>query len=185
MKTPSLRIALGSLLAAACVQLYGCRSARPRSEAPPGRQAFAVIRSSQPSALRGYASLAEIHNGVELVIDLINAPPGQHRLRIREDGDCGSVYLPAAGRLDGGPLGSLQQEPQSAIDLGSIEIRQDGAGQRVARLDGMLLADGPQGVLGRTLVVHRGSWDGDSAGGILACGVIHSSGGHPAGPSRR
>jgi Cu/Zn superoxide dismutase len=118
---------------------------------------------------------------VRVVIDLQNAPPGDHAIVIHEKGDCsgpdaanvGNRFDPLAGQQQGTGLGVSRYSG----DLGNLTVDENGRGHKELTTAGFTLGtDGGRSVNGLAVVVHENRDDGSQPSGnvgkALACGVI-------------
>lgn len=170
---------LGWTLAAAAgltLVAYGA-SAQKAASAP---QAKATLEAKSGSTVTGWATFTEEAGGVKAVVHVEKAPPGTHGLHIHEKGDCSDPEAKNAGGHFN-PTGAEHAGPADpkhhAGDLGNIEVKADGTGHLEITSNMLTVKEGPNSVVGRSVVFHEKADDlktqpTGNAGGRFACGVI-------------
>lgn len=165
-----------TLAAAAGLALVAYGALAQKSE--PG--AKATLEAKSGSTVGGWATFTEVPGGVKVVVHVEKAPPGTHGLHIHEKGDCSDPEAKAAGghfnptAMDhAGPM----DEKHHAGDLGNIEVKADGTGHLEITSKMLTVKEGPNSVVGRSVIFHEKADDlktqpTGNAGGRLACGVI-------------
>lgn len=109
-------------------------------------------------------------------------PNGKHGFHVHEKGDCSAPDASSAGghfHVDGQKHGAPAGQDSHVGDLGNIESDAKGVAKVDLKLPAsqLTLADGPNNIIDRALIVHKGADDlvtqptGD-AGGRAACAVI-------------
>ncbi len=113
-------------------------------------------------------------DGVNVVVEVDDAPPGAHHVVIHEKGDCSN----AAGTSFGEPMMTSAKpaatgDMKPAGDLGTITADKDGEGKLERKLDGVKIDKGdPTSLMGRSIVIHEGDKAGRTSkdfGKPLAC----------------
>ncbi len=202
MKTQKTALYLSGLalcLTSACSK----QSQTPRAEAPlasEGRASGAMESSESEQGaderkraeayfvaapgikLTGGAKLKEVAGGVQIEVEVENAPVGEKGIHIHEKGDCSDVPGKSMGEHYAGmsPQHGLPTEPVHHLgDLGNIDIGQDGEGNLVIVVPGANLDSDREGsFLGRAIVVHEsrdiGTGTSGESGAPIACAVIKS-----------
>lgn len=145
----------------------------------PVKKAVASLRPTQGNKAQGTVTFTAVDGGVLVVADVDNLEPGKHGFHIHEFGDCsspdgasaGSHFNPG-GKKHGGP----DHAERHAGDLGNIVADEKGHAH-YERVDKVIKLDGPDTIVGRSVIVHANEDDFKSqptgnAGGRLACGVI-------------
>ena len=142
-------------------------------------EAGAVLAPASGSSVNGQVAFTALSNGVRVLAQVNGLPPGTHGFHIHETGDCSAPDASSAGGHFN-PTGEAHGAPDDTArhvgDLGNIEAGADSTAG-YDRIDTMLTLDGPNGIVGRAVVLHAGADDfisqpsGD-AGNRLACGVI-------------
>lgn len=126
----------------------------PVAQRHPRPIAVARIAGVGGSAAQGSVRfVAREKGGVSIDYRLENVSPGKHVLAVHDTADCS-----AASAAE--PVGEVGQVVANVM------------GRTRGRLghERMSLGEGPVDVLGRALAIH----EGDSAGGIVGCGVLES-----------
>jgi len=157
--------------------LWGCSA--DKSGRQPKADAVAELSPANGSGVRGVVRFARVEDGVRVMARVFNLSPGPHGLHIHRFGDCRSADAASAGahfNPGGNAHGGPQDVNRHAGDLGNMVADDSG----VATLDGvapMVMLDGPDSVIGRSVVVHAKADDFKSqpsgaSGERQACGVI-------------
>lgn len=171
-----LRLIALPLLASAC--LLGCApKGVPWSS---GGDAQAVLRPLRGGYGTGTLTLEPKGRLVRISGTIEGLAPGVHGLHIHARADCaGQAANPADPHFN--PTGKRHGDPsrpeRHAGDLPMLVAGQNGQARYDVLLDGLKLTSGPDGVLGRAVVVKAGPDDhttqpGGNAGPGVACGVI-------------
>jgi superoxide dismutase, Cu-Zn family len=191
MKMSLLLLAAGSLIVTG-----GCREREPRQPPVPRAQETAETRAEEPlqatvrleptenSQVRGTATFTQIPEGVRISAEVQGLEgPGKFGFHVHEFGDCSAPDASSAGghfNPAGTPHGGPDDPPDQrhAGDLGNIEAGADGMA-RYERVDQVIQLDGPDSIIGRSLVVHVHEDDLETdptgeSGPRLACGVIEA-----------
>lgn len=144
-------------------------------------EAAAVLSPASGSTVQGRVAFTALSRGVRVLAQVGGLPEGAHGFHIHETGDCSAADASSAGGHFN-PTGAAHGAPDAAErhvgDLGNIEARADSTAG-YDRIDAMLTLDGPNGIIGKAVVVHSGADDYTSqpsgdAGRRLACGVIQT-----------
>ncbi len=154
-----------------CLEEGGAR--QPRADA------VAVLRPTEANTVEGVVRFAKTDKGIRVMARLTNLAPGLHGFHIHEFGDCrASDGTSAGGHFNptGAPHAGPDTEQRHAGDFGNVLANDDG----IATLDlvsELVRLDGPDSVIGRSVIVHADPDDLESqpsgaSGARLACGVI-------------
>jgi superoxide dismutase, Cu-Zn family len=200
----------GAVLAAACI-LVACNastrgdavneasgSSRGRAEGTSGEpaateptvmvpmQAEADLRAAKGKKIEGHAKFFQEPDGVLVVLEVADAPPGNKGVSVNTHGDCSNVEKQSMGphfapKLEQHALPS--EVPHHLGDLGNISVAGDGKGRLEIRVPSATLgADESTSFLGRALVVDSdedfgsGEQPAGNSGAPMACGIIHERG---------
>ena len=171
----ALRLVLAALAASGV--LAACESKGPvetRAETPPGTAVGARLQSKGGSALKGLVVFKPRAGGVTMVISLQDIAPGPYRVAVHTTGNCSSPNTFSAGP-PWTPAGGTAQVYNVAAGNNNLVMT-------TASLDGVAL-EGPNGVLGKSVVVHYGLASPLTAQpGVpndrIACGVIERIASH-------
>jgi Cu-Zn family superoxide dismutase len=143
----------------------------------PAGGAIVQIAARSESDLSGTARFEPLDDGLRIVVQVVDAPPGEHGVHIHEVGDCSAPDGSSAGEHfnpDGHEHGLPPQE-RHVGDFGNMIVDEDGIGNME-----VLVPDGKLDTfLGRSIVVHASRDDGSqpsgNAGARIGCGVIQRS----------
>ena len=131
----------------------------------------------------GTAKLKETHQGVSLVLEVSNLPPGVHGFHIHGVGKCDPPDFKSAGghfNPEGKKHGWENPEGHHAGDLRNLTVGPDGKAKVKVEVTGVTLGDGANSLFhsqGTALVIHADPDDNKTdpagnAGARIACGVI-------------
>jgi Cu-Zn family superoxide dismutase len=165
---------------AALVVIAASASTAALAAAPaPVSRAVAALQPLGTSGVSGTVTFSKVQQGVKVDARLSGLSAGDHGFHVHEFGDCsandgasaGGHFNPAAAK-HAGP----HEAARHAGDMGNIKAAADGTAS-LSYVDAAMSLDGPDGILGRGLIVHEKADDlktqpTGNAGGRLACGVI-------------
>ena len=146
---------------------------------PTAGSAQATLAPKSGSAVTGTVTFTPSSDGVLVIASLKGLTPNaEHGFHVHEKGDCSAAdAMSAAGHFNpsGAPHGA-SGATHHAGDMPNLRADAYGNAQYRATLSVVTL-EGPQGVLGRSVVVHRDPDDYKSqpagnSGPRIACGVI-------------
>jgi Cu-Zn family superoxide dismutase len=151
--------------------------------------ARATLESKSMSTTKGTGTFSMVSGKVQFVLNVTDAPAGQHGVHIHEKGDCSAADGSSAGGHWNPGMhmhGDLTDPSTTHLgDLGNITISDAGVGMLTVSNSGWTLGgDAGTDVVGKAIVVHArgddlttqanadaGVTPGD-AGARIACGVI-------------
>jgi Cu-Zn family superoxide dismutase len=154
--------------------------AAPAGSTAGEKTVHATFESKSGSQLTGTATLTETADGVKVVVELDNVPPGEHGAHVHEKGDCSAPDGSSAGghfNPESHPHALPGSTPRHLGDLGNVSISGDGKGTIDIVAAGANLKEGdPNSFLGKAIIVHEKKDDGGqptgNAGGRIGCAVI-------------
>jgi Cu-Zn family superoxide dismutase len=202
----SLRIGLGSIGAMLLAGLASCSSAaRSDQGTTPGStssteqtpdtaeerktgvpRAEADLTSADGANIEGKATFVQEPDGVRVVLEVEDAPPGLKGVHVHQNGDCSNIKGESMGphfapNVDQHALPS-EGDQRHLGDLGNIHVGPEGNGRLEIKVNNASLDEnGTTSFLGRSLVVHSGQDSGSvtqpsgGSGAPMACGVIQGS----------
>lgn len=143
------------------------------------KRAVAHLSATRGSSVSGTVTLVRTEGGVTVTADLRGLSAGAHGLHVHEFGDCSAPDASSAGahfNPSNGPHGGPSDEQRHAGDLGNIVADKNG-NARLESIDAALMLEGPNSVLGRSIVVHANPDDfrtqpTGNTGARFACGVV-------------
>lgn len=139
------------------------------------------ITAASGSLVSGKLRLAPSPNGVRITGEIGGLAPGSlHGFHVHEAGDCSAADASSAGgHFNPGATahGSPQGRIRHAGDIGNLLADADGVARVNARITGVSLGNGADGILGRALIVDAAPDDyrtqpSGNAGARIACGMI-------------
>lgn len=145
-----------------------------------GPSASAVVRPASGSQVHGSVRFTQVDTRVRVDADLSGLSPGLHGFHIHEKGDCSAAdAMSTGGHFN--PNVKKHGPPESAErhggDLGNLTADASGNAKLSLAVAGISVGKGPDGVIGRGIIVHAGQDDlktdpTGNAGGRIGCGVI-------------
>jgi Cu-Zn family superoxide dismutase len=154
-------------------------AAAPLLGAAPVEKAVAVLQSLGASGVSGKVTFTKAEGGVRVQAEISGLKEGPHGFHVHEFGDCSALDGASAGGHFN-PGGVAHAGPADAArhagDLGNVEAGKDGNARLDLVVKGSTL-EGPDGILGRGVIVHEKVDDlktqpTGNAGGRVACGVV-------------
>lgn len=148
----------------------------------PVKKAVAVLHPTKGNTVQGTVTFAATKDAVIIIADVMNLSPGLHGFHIHEFGDCSAPDASSAGGHFN-PMNMKHGSPDSterhAGDLGNI-VANDRGQAHYERIDKVISLEGPNSIIGRSVIIHAGQDDfktqpTGNAGGRMACGVIEKS----------
>ena len=164
----------------ACVFVHASDEPDQKALAADGLRATANIESRSGSTVTGTATFTETKGGVLVEIVVHHTPHGWHAVHVHDKGDCSADYGSSAGGHFNPATknhGAPQAPEPHAGDLGNLYVDEHGEGRHTLTMPDLAVADGPNSVRGRAIIVHAGVDDfvtqpTGNAGGRIGCGVI-------------
>src|SRR4051812_43129952 len=141
--------------------------------------AVAVVEGLGDHKVKGKVTFTQKEDGVEIVGEFTGLQPGEHGFHVHEFGDCSMADGKCAGghfNPNGGKHSSPDDPGRHAGDFGNIKADSVGKAS-YKRMDSMVSLNGPNSIIGRSVIVHAKADDmktqpsGDS-GDRIGCGVI-------------
>lgn len=133
------------------------------------------------SAISGEVKLLEVDNGLEISIEVMNAPAGNHGIHIHQYGSCEENGMGAGGHFNPDQSNHGEVENRSVYevhpgDLGNIKVDADGNGSKTLFVESLGLTENIFNVAGRAVILHEKEDDfgqpTGNAGGRIGCGTI-------------
>lgn len=142
-------------------------------------KAVCIVQPLGDSKVTGKVTFTQQKDGVEVVAELTGLAPGEHGFHVHEFGDCSMADGVCAGghfNPTGAPHGGPEAEQRHVGDLGNVKADQSGKAM-YKRVDKMIALNGPNSIIGRSVIVHAGADDlktqpSGNAGARIGCGVI-------------
>lgn len=152
-------------------------SACAGSVSPPMASASLAARSG--TMVAGNVSFYEVPGGLRVEAQVTGLTPGEHGFHVHELGDCSAPDASSAkGHFNPAGLahGSHDAAAHHAGDLPNLLANAQGEARYVAEVHGVGL-NGPNGIAGRSIVIHADADDyrsqpAGNSGKRIACGVI-------------
>lgn len=145
-----------------------------------GPRGVATLAAKSGSSVAGTVTFSQQGDKVRVVASVSGLKPGQgHGFHVHDKGDCSSPDgLSAGGHFNpmGHPHGP-QGMPHHAGDMPALQADATGRAEATFLLEGVPLAAGEKGLMGKGVIVHADPDDyatqpTGNAGGRIACGVI-------------
>ena len=179
------------ILSAVAITLSAAAFAQTMQGMPPGStemkaarppeitKAIAVLMPAENNPVRGVVRFEKTEGGIKVTADVTGLTPGKHGFHIHEFGDCSAPDFTSAGghfMVSGETHGAPTSATSHLGDMGNLEAGADGHAY-VEWIDSHISFDGPNSIIGRSMVVHEKEDDlttqpTGNAGGRIACGVI-------------
>lgn len=143
------------------------------------KKVVAGLNPTKGNTAGGIVTFTEVEGGVRIVADVEGLSPGKHGFHIHEFGDISAPDAASAGghfnptkKKHGGP-DFLERH---VGDLGNIVANEQGYA-RYDRVDPIIELNGPNSIVGRSVIVHASADDyktqpAGNSGGRVCCGVI-------------
>src|SRR5438874_10041305 len=141
-------------------------------------KAAAQLEPKSGSQVTGLVTFTKVGDKIQVVADIQNLKPGKHGFHIHEKGDCSAADAASAGghfnpthQHHGGP----SAPEHHTGDLGNIDA--DATGKVHLDLKGKMSLNGPDSIIGKSVVVHEKEDDlktdpAGNSGARVACGPI-------------
>jgi len=160
---------------AAAVLLAGCASVAPKI---PG--ASAALAPTAGNETRGTVTFTRNGDKVRVVANVSGLAPGAHGFHIHDKGDCRAPDATSAGghfNPTNKPNGNPAAGEHHGGDMPMLEADASGNAKVDVTLDTVTLGSGPNGIVGRGVVVHKDvddyrSQPAGNSGARVACGTI-------------
>ena len=142
-------------------------------------KAICVVHPTEGNDLSGTIKFEKTNDGVKVIADVKGLTPGKHGFHVHQYGDCGGP----AGKTAGGHFnpedkkhGAPDDMERHVGDLGNLVADSSGVAS-MTFTDSKLTLNGPNSIIGRSIIIHAGEDDLTSqptgaAGARVACGVI-------------
>lgn len=163
------------------------QAAMPSGERTAGNETAHVKLLNAQGSEVGRATLRETEDGVKVVLEIENAPPGSKGVHVHEKGDCSNIAGKSMGdhfapdvKIHALPTEQSDRERHLG-DLGNVDVNDTGTGElEITVKRANLEPNDSLSYLGRALVVHAGNDQGEvkqpggESGDPMACGVIEA-----------
>ena len=151
----------------------------PVSRAENVERATAQVLPTDDHHVHGTVVFTRADHGIRIRADFAGLTPGHHGIQILEHGDCRALDAGSAGghfNPDNVSQGCPISLERHVVDLGNVTTNYSGA-TTYDRIDAVIALEGPNSVIGRSIVVYAEQDDCSAArnGGVrtpIACGVI-------------
>ncbi len=137
------------------------------------------VHGFQNQDIRGTVTFTKVPNGIKIIADVDGLKPGKHGFHVHEHGDCSGHDGKAAGGHFN-PTNSKHGGPDSSErhvgDLGNL-VADDNGHAHYERIDALISFEGPNSILGKSIIIHADADDyvtqpTGNAGARIACGKI-------------
>lgn len=145
-----------------------------------GAKATATLAPTAGNATRGIVTFTPNGEKVRVVASVSGLAPGGHGFHIHEKGDCSAPDATSAGghfNPTNKPHGNPAAGEHHGGDMPMLEADAAGNAKMDVTLDTVTLGTGPNGIIGRSVVVHKDvddyrSQPAGNSGARIACGPI-------------
>ena len=167
----ALAVAIVALGVAACSGVhFGTRDTEAKDDAKqPDYGQVASLRGMGGSAIFGKIRVIDRGRGANVLVSMMNVPPGDYRIAVHETPNCSSPNGFSAGPAWAPP----GNDPRNLIPVQHVNSEDH---VELALRVPALHANGPDGVAGRSVVVYAGSRVTDARPDVpnerMACGVF-------------
>lgn len=168
-----------SLAGCSAVDSLIAKAKAPSAPAPPA--ARVELRPTSGYQVTGIVDFSLSGDQVEVFAEVNGLPPNSiHGFHIHERGDCSAPDATSAGahfNPGGAPHGAPDHGEHHAGDLPNLKADGDGVAHLRFRTRALTIDNGPNGILGRAVIVHRDADDyasqpAGNSGPRIACGLI-------------
>ncbi|MGZ3744620.1 MAG: superoxide dismutase family protein [Pseudobdellovibrionaceae bacterium] len=143
--------------------------------------AQATIKPAKKQKAKGLVHFTQTDDKVKVEAMLEGLKPGPHGFHIHEKGDCSAPDFSSAGghfNPTHKAHGGLEAAEKHSGDMGNIIADAKGKAKLTLELSGVTIG-GPEGILGKALIIHENADDlktqpTGNAGGRIGCGVIEA-----------
>ena len=147
---------------------------------PSGPKATATLAPTAGNAARGSVTFTPNDDKVRVVANVSGLSPGGHGFHVHEKGDCSAPDATSAGghfNPTNKPHGNPAGGEHHGGDMPMLEADASGNAKLDVTLDTVTLGTGPNGLVGRSVVVHKDADDyrsqpAGNSGARIACGPI-------------
>ena len=152
----------------------------PHAKSAELKRLVAIIRPVGDGNVRGSVLFEKIDDGIRITAKVGGLTPNAHHaIHIHEFGDLGSDDATSAGEHfnpGGHQHGLPDKDQRHAGDMGNLQADGSGNVTHTLTVSNITLDAGPNGILGRAVIVHAKADDGGqpsgNAGGRIGAGVI-------------
>jgi Cu-Zn family superoxide dismutase len=145
-------------------------------------KAICILSPTQGNNVSGTITFTQTEKGVRVVANLQGLSKGRHGFHIHEFGDCSSADGMSAGghyNPEGKSHGAPMDMSRHMGDMGNIVAGESGKAH-LEYTDAMIKLNGPNSIVGKSVIVHKGADDlksqpAGNAGPRVACGVIEAA----------
>jgi len=180
-----LTMGAAALAVAGCSSWWGSSSSSSAASTSAATKAAATLSGKSGTNTGGRVTFdQQTGGGVMVVVSVTGLPPGTtHGFHIHEKGDCSAPDAMSAGghfNPTGKPHGQMTMPDHHAGDMNNLVADSSGNARVQFLMPDVTVAPGPNGVIGRAVVVHKDPDDyhtqpTGNSGGRIACGVIAAS----------
>jgi superoxide dismutase, Cu-Zn family len=145
----------------------------------PKAAAVAHLKPGKQSDVAGTVQFVPEKDGIRIIVHVMNLRPGDHGFHVHEKGDLSAPDLSSAGghfNPTSHPHAGPDADRRHIGDLGNLTADSNGV-VKTERIDKKIFLDGPNSILGRSVIIHQNPDDFKSqpsgnAGDRVAGGVI-------------